>query len=242
MKTFYLLPAFALLSLFSKGQNYPGEPMFVPYDPVFMTYNVSDLFNNYQHHVQKVLGKDNSIQGSPYVFDDFTPGIIYSKKEKAAFHLDLNINAFTNQFEFIHEEVVFSMPNFAFDSVVINHMRFIPVSIVEEDKVKIFSMQVLASDTLGNYLLKKHITGFIDKKQAGPYQQAVPAHFKKFPPGYFIYTSKNELIPLEKLNSLERFVYIPDDLNSFIKKNKIKKRDEDDLKVLFKHIFPGAVI
>lgn len=236
MKKSILLSCFFVITLSAHSQSYDGEP-FVPYDPVFMTYSVTDLFANYRYHVQEVMDNDLKIEGSPYVFREFKPGIVYSKKEKAAFHLDLNINAYNNKFDFIYMEDIFEMPNFAFDSVLIDRDKFIPVSIVEDDRVKIYSMQVLEEDTLGNYLLKKNIIKFIDKKPAKAYQMAEPAQFKSFPPEYYLYNTELELIPLNKLKSLAEYQNMPQDIDVYIRKNHIKTRQEESLRRLFYHIY-----
>ncbi|MCF8381807.1 MAG: hypothetical protein K9H49_19710 [Bacteroidales bacterium] len=233
MKKSFLV--FCLLTLAGVIKAQTG--IFVPYDPVFMTYNVADLMLNYNYHVHEILDKDNSIAGSPYVFDKFQPGIVYSKKEKAAFHLDLNINAFTNHFEFIYKEDVFEMPNFAFDSVVINGTKFIPVSIIENDKVNIYSMEVIDSDEKSNYLLKKNIVIFSNAKEAGPYNDAQPALFRKSGPEYFFNNAGNTLISLNNFKSLQSVEGMPDDIGSFIKKNKIRRNNEAGLKKLFAFVY-----
>lgn len=240
MKKLMLL-IFILITISARTQAQSNEG-FVPYDPVFMTYNVAELMDNYSHHVHRVLAKDNSIAGSPNVFDTFRPGIVYSKKEKAAFNLDLNINAYTNLFEFLYKGEVYEMPNFAFDSVVIGFARFIPVSIVEDDRVKIFSMEVIDSDAKGNYLLKKYIIQFVDFSQAGPYQQAERAHFKKLPPAYYLYSSKNELVELNNLKKLSTQQGMPSGIDSFVKKNKLNKNKVEDLRKIFEFVYNPELV
>jgi len=235
MKKLVVLFGILLIVLPMKAQN--TDQLFVPYDPVFMTYNVADLMLNYQYHVQEVMDMDNTIAGSPYIFEKFQTGIVYSKKEKAAFHLDLNINAFTNQFEFIYEDDIFEMPNFAFDSVVINDSKFIPVSIVDNDKVNIYSMEVIDMDLKGNYLLKKNIIMFSDAKKAGPYNDAQPALFRKSGPDYFFNNSDNQLISLKNFKNLAQEDGMPENIGAFIKKNKIKKNNELGLKELFVFVY-----
>lgn len=235
MKKLLLLFGMVMALLPLSAQN--TDQLFVPYAPVFMTYNVADLMVNYQYHVREILDKDNSISGSPYVFDRFQPGIVYSKKEKAAFNLDLNINAFTNHFEFIYKDEFYEMPNFAFDSVVINSTIFIPVSIVKDDMVNIYSMEVLDSDSKGNFLLKRNVVMFSDKKPAGPYNEAQPPRFIKSDPLYYFNNSDNKLIALSNLKSLSQEEGMPDNLGAFIKKNKIKRNNEASLMRLFSFVY-----
>ena len=71
---------------------------------------------------------DAAPDGSPYVFEEFTPGVIYSTKEKTDYSLELNINAISNRFEFKYQEDIYEMPNFAFDSVFINNSKFSSIS------------------------------------------------------------------------------------------------------------------
>ena len=203
----------------------------------FISYTAGDMLLNYNQQVNVINQQDNSIDGSPHVFYDYMEGTIYSKKENSAFHLDLNINAYTNQFEFRHEGNVYAMPNFAFDSVVINQSTFIPVSEISNDKLKIFSMEIVDTDAKGNYLLKKYIVKFSEKQEQGPYNQAEPAQFKMAGPEYYFKNTENDLIPLNNLKKLSQKDGMPEDLASFIKKRKIKKNSEARLRELFSYVY-----
>ena len=231
MKTTFLILIFFLVFNTLKAQP------FVPYDPVFMTYNVADLFVNYNNHVKQVLDTNDKIEGWPYVYDEFMSGVVYSKKEKAAFELDLNINAYNRQFEFFYEDIAFAMPNFAYDSVIINGTTFIPVYTVKDDKVDFSAMEVLDTDFKGNYLLKQYNIIFVEAKPPAPYKEPEPAKFVEKPSSYFLYNSDARLEYIGKLKDLPKLEWIPEDLGSYIKENKLKRKNESDLIKIFRYLY-----
>lgn len=149
----------------------------------------------------------------------------------------MNINAISNLFEFKYQEETYEMPNFAFDSVIIDNSKFIPVSNVEDDKVIIVPMEILEADTNGNYLLKKYLIKFVDRTDVKPFIEAEPAHYKRFPSLYYLYNRNKGLIALDNLNKLSQIDGMPKDLDSFVRKNKIKRKNENDLKLLFTFLY-----
>lgn len=199
--------------------------------------SVADLVEKMDADLNKVIDFNSNIEGSPYVYETFLPALVYSKANNFCFTVKANKNAFTNLFEFKYEDAIYEMPNFVFDSVIISNSSYIPVSIKNDHMVSIFSMLVIASDYSDNYLLKKEIVKFMDRVAEKPFIEETPPRYKRFPPEYYIYEGGSNLVKIDKVKALSSEAFSPRDLNEFIKKNKIRKKNENDLVRLFDHIF-----
>src|SRR6056297_2112160 len=96
-------------------------------------------------------------------------------------------------------------------------------------------MEVLASDSSGNHLMKRYVAKFMDRVEEKPFIDAKPSHYKQFPPHYYLYFD-NALVPIDNLRKLSDYMGMPDDIKSYVKREKIRKKDENDLRQLFYYI------
>lgn len=80
MKNFILsliLALFVTIPLSSQDKK-----LFVPLDLESLNNSADDILTDYKFHINKIVVRDLP-DGSPYVFEEFMPGLIYSTKEKA---------------------------------------------------------------------------------------------------------------------------------------------------------------
>lgn len=206
-------------------------------NPASSFLNVDELMDKYDNEPHKIINGITDIQGSPYVFEEFQAGIVYSKNENRKFKIRLNLNAYTNLFEFIYKNELYTMPNYIFDSVEVNYSVYIPISIVEDDKVKFFIMNLIDTDHKGNYLLKKDIVKFMDRVEEKPFISGEPPRYKKFPPEYYIYTSNKEMVLIDKLKVFSELSDDSEKIDRFIRKGKFRKRNIDNLMEIFNYIY-----
>lgn len=202
---------------------------------------VDNLVRDYSGQIRSTVGKTGEgIEGTPFVFDDYVSGIVYPSSKKEAFDVMVNINAYSDMFEISVNENKYEMPNHSFDSVKIGISKFIPVNQFMDDRLRVFTMQVLGEDGKGNYLVKKYVINLLDAQAAKAYQQPRPARYQLFPPNYYFYESEErKIIPLNTFRELKKAVDNPDELRSFLKENRISKRDISDLQKLFNFVYPG---
>lgn len=200
----------------------------------------SDLIQDYSGQIRNSIDKkDLSIEGNPYVFENFLPGLVFPKNDERVFRVNLNVNAYSNLFELKYEDRVYEMPNYAFDSVKVGQSTFIPVSVFKNDLVTFYSMEVLANDKNGNYLVSQYVMHLLEATSAKAYHMASPAKYQSYPNNYFIYNSEErKLYPLRQVKSLSRYLDIDKDLKTFLKENRIHKRDTADLQKLFYFLYP----
>lgn len=202
----------------------------------------SDLFSDYSGQIRSTIDKRTSnIEGSPYVFEEFQDGIVYPKNRSQGFTIQLNINAYSEMFEFLFEGDNFEMPAYAFDSIIIAGSTFIPVSEFKNDVVTFYAMEVIDRDGQGNYLVKEYVINLLEATMAKAYHQPTPARYQVFPANYFIYDSgQRTLVPLRNLRRLEKNLDYPNGTKEFIHENHLKPRKIEDLKKLFRYLYPSA--
>ncbi|MCF8381806.1 MAG: hypothetical protein K9H49_19705 [Bacteroidales bacterium] len=208
----------------------------------YTVLSASDLVNDYSGQIRNSIDKkDLSIEGNPYVFEDFISGIVYPKNDDRAFHVNLNVNAYTNLFELKFEDRVYEMPNYAFDSVNVAGSTFIPVSVFKNEMVTFYTMEVLARDGKGNFLVQQHIIHLLEATSAKAYHMASPAKYQSYPNNYFIFESEDRnLYPLRRVKSLTQIEKYSKDLSVFLKENRIRNRSISDLQKLFYFLYPGS--
>ncbi len=202
---------------------------------------VDNLVRDYSGQIRSTVGKTGEgIDGTPFVFDDYVSGIVYPSNKKDAFNVMVNINSYSDMFEISVNDNKYEMPNHSFDSVKIGVSKFIPVNQFKDDRLTVYTMQVLGEDRKGNYLVKEYVINLLDAQAAKAYQQPRPATYQLFPPKYYFYESEErKLIPLNTFRVLKKDVDKPEELRSFLKENRINKRDVTDLQKLFNFVYQG---
>lgn len=235
MKKLSMLICFFIFSL--SLSSFAQEGPTLSSIPVFVEYNIEGFLTSYSDDISKSGDPYQNFSGSPFVLNEFTRGYIYSGKTKSIYKVDLNFNALSNRVEIMNNDQRYEIPSYAFDSIIVNEQKYIPVSKSEKEKLSFLTMEVLAEDKAGNFLLKNHVVKFIEEQEARPYKDMVPAHFKTFPSQYYFYTAERKLIYLKKLKNLSKYEGFPAEVDDYVKKNKISKKDENSLIQLFSFMF-----
>ena len=129
----------------------------------------SDLMNDYGGQLRNSVNKKElSIEGDPYIYNDFQFGVVFPKHEDRSFHVNLNVNGYTDLFELKYEDRIYEMPNYAFDSVKVGRHTYIPVSEFKNDLITIYSMEVLNKDNKGkkfHEVLRTNIPSLINRSK-----------------------------------------------------------------------------
>ena len=200
----------------------------------------SDLIHDYSGQIRNSVNKKTlKVEGNPYIFEDFQTGLIFPKNDDKVFKVELNVNAYSNLFEIQFEDRVYEMPNYAFDSILIDQSTFIPVSVFKNEVVTFYSMEILSKDDKGNYLVKEHVIHLLEGTMAKAYHQETKSRYQSYPANYFIYESEERnLIPLRQFKELTKNPEFTVNIKDFIKTNKIRKRDIHDLQMLFHFLYP----
>lgn len=202
-----------------------------------MLYVDDDFMSSYRNVRINTFGNypDEKISGSPFTTDDFVLGTIIGYEQNFLLRYD----AFNDQMLAKRND----------DKIVIvNHKNISEVTFKDGTLYKVFNYMLDGADKNGFLevllgdstimLLKKEIIKFSPPvKPASGYDKATPATFKKARPQYFI-TNKEGVVNSfdKKKDFMNHFPEKKNDIEKFIKSNKIKFTKEKDLIKLIKHL------
>lgn len=189
-------------------------------------------------NINKSNERDNSYStfaGNPFLTKDFKEGqidLIDGKKYKGLLRYDI----YADQIEFqTTDGSIYAVKNPEMvKNLVIDSKSFRSYQ-KQEGNILEGIYEILEE---GNYLLlEKHKVILKDAVPAKPYGEAKPATFHTKRSSFYILNQEGEFIEIENKKSfLELDVEKSNEIMSFIKKNKIKYSDRNDLKELVQYL------
>jgi len=200
------------------------------YDPDFTE------FYNKTEFIKTLSKPEYTYSGSPYLSDEFIPGEIYLRNGKVYHNIPLRYNIYNDLIEFEAEEKSFTINEKAdYTKIIIGNNVFVMISYTYGGGVKKGNLEVI---TDGNYrLLKKHGVDLEPPELPGAYKDAKLANFRELKPEYFLSVSGGGGQFFNNANSFEKICGCDtEELNSFIKKNKIKFNKEASLIELIEYL------
>ncbi len=182
------------------------------------------------------LLKTTNIEGSPYLLDDFTIGSVYTNTSDEFTDIPLRYNIYSDQIEFkTRDNSVFSMgtPEII-ERVELGNYKMVYSPYEQGKKSKQGFFIVLEEGKSSLYAKPQIILNNPTKPSA--YKDAEPAKFIKKPDEYYIRIEKNEARPVEnKKDLVEIFPTHTQQIETFIKKHKIKTKKAETLKELVQY-------
>lgn len=197
-----------------------------------------DFFNSNRTHGsnwQQGLTEIN-IEGSPYLNSDFTEGSLFTTSKTKYVDIPLRYNIYSDQIEFKTESgqvLELSAPE-VIEKVEMGDylLEYIPYSISKKVRRGFFIVIEKGQATL--YSRPRIL--FIDPVKPAAYQDAKPAKFIRKSDEYFIRMGMEPAVQVSKTKDLEEiFSRDNKEINSFIKKNKIKPGKAESLRELVIH-------
>ena len=172
----------------------------------------------------------NDIKGSPFLNDEFITGTIYTYQKVQFNDIPLRYNIYNDELEFeTPDEQILAMatPEIVEKAVIGEHsFSYIPYQISKKMKRGFF---ILLEE--GNVsLYARPVVLYQEPKEAAPYKDPEPAKFIQRPNEYYMRNGKDAATKVETKKDLVNF--FPDhkeEIESFIKKNKVKPGKEDKL-------------
>ncbi len=189
-----------------------------------------DLMNFYNEVAQnKLLETDDisSIEGSPYLYDEFTKGDIVTTDSILYSGIMLRYNIYNNVIEFKKNDVALELnEKFPLLYALVNNAIFVKIENQEGYFLRLSSGKL-------NLLEKKRIK-FAQSKPASGYRATTKAAFKKLDSQYFIY--KNSDTPMVEIKKKTDFLPLVSDkkeeIEDYMKKENIKITKGEDLAAL----------
>lgn len=185
---------------------------------------------------KNVLTEDD-IKGSPYLNDEFLTGSIYTTSKVQFVDIPLRYNIFNDDLEFKSPDdkvLAMSTPEIVEKAVFGEYtMSYIPFSNVK--KVRRGFFRVLEEGDKSTLYARPMIL-FEEQKEPGAYKEAEPAKFISRPDTYYIRFGKKAAKKIG--NKKELIAMFPDrnsEVESFIKKNKVKPSKPEGLKKLIQY-------
>lgn len=190
-------------------------------------FGMVTMFTISMASAQVTTSTGEAVAGSPYMDDKYKDGIIYygDKNQPAP----IRYNAYQDLIEYQQNGKALVLdPNPAIKKVVVGEEVFVPLSPNGSSK-KIGYFAMLDSGKLNLYSKKKVI--FLPFKKGGKLDGSdQPAEFKKSPDIYFYQVGNGELKQVDNIKEL--IASLPDkqdELNQYVKKEKISAKKEKDL-------------
>lgn len=170
------------------------------------------------------------IEGTPFFDSTFVNGSFLIGETE--YMLPMRYNVFLEAFEVKLDDESFYINSNLVDTIFYKFAYYTFKN--DGSKQKVF--QLLHRHEQAE-LLKKHTVLFIEGSSGVPYKEDVSPHFKHIMPEYYLYSAASGLT---RIVSLKDFNTIApdkaDDINVFIKRNKLKKKNEADLVKLFRFV------
>ncbi|MCF8357335.1 MAG: hypothetical protein K9H26_01165 [Prolixibacteraceae bacterium] len=171
-----------------------------------------------------------SIDGSPFLDTTYTMGTMVI--QGISYDIPMRYNVLDNVFQIKYKGKPMYIKSDVIDTVHYNNTTFVVKKFDGERRV----LEIIKP--LGdNLLLKNQVVEFIPAQVGVPFKDNVYAHFEKEEPGYYFYIPGKGLMYIFNFNSLTK--YYPESkkqIKSFVRKNKLKKDNEEDLAILLKFV------
>ncbi|KJF42376.1 hypothetical protein [Draconibacterium sediminis] len=173
---------------------------------------------------------ERDIEGSPYLNDEFTPGTIYTYQKIQYNDIPLRYNIFNDEMEFQtpDEQILAIAAPEIVEKAVVGENTFSNIPYELGNKVKRAYFILLFEGKLSLYARPEVI--YKKPKEAAAYAEPEPAKFIKRPDIYYLRLNQQTAVRIESKKDLENFfTNHQSQMESFIKKNKIKPSKEDKM-------------
>jgi len=179
--------------------------------------------------------KMSDIEGTPYLNEEFSPGMIITIEGKTYDTIPLRYNAYTDDLEFQKGEDTYNIDpktivrRAEFGGAVFGCMKYDSFGKTQNGLFEIL--------TEGKaILLIKYTIRFLEKEKVQAFVDPKPARFEASKKEYYIsFDDAVAKLITNKKNLLELFVDRKDEMESYISKNKLSIREDDDLTKIIAH-------
>lgn len=181
---------------------------------------------NYKNEQQAY---NSSIEGSPYLNDEFTNGQLFFEG-KLYKNLLLRYNIYEGHFEFKKDDEILYLDPFLsqVDTVWIGSEKYIFSAYKKANDIKKSYMHLIYNGSC-QLLTLKEVT-LLQAEQTSGYEDPKPARFHQGPDDFYIKTPGNIAAEFKNKKSIDDiFGEKSDKLNTYAKKNKLKLKNMEDI-------------
>ena len=172
----------------------------------------------------KTMLAEDDIEGSPYLNDEFIEGTVFTTSKTQYVGVSLRYNIYSDQIEFKASEgavQALAAPE-TVEKVEFGEYKMVYIPFAVSKKIRRgFFREIEPGEKV--VLLARLQVVFEDAKKPAAYQDAEPPKFIRKPEDYYIRVGKEPAQLISRKKDLEEvFPEHKKDVNSFIKKNKVK--------------------
>ena len=172
----------------------------------------------------------SDIQGSPYLKDEFVNGSIYTVQNEEYVDVPMRYNVYNDEMEFkdANGEVKAIAAPEVLEKIEIGNQKLYYIPYWAAKKMKHGYFDLVTGGKASLFI--KHKVIFKDAEEPGAYKEEVPARFIKDQDEYYIRIGKEAAVIVgNKKDLFEIFPDHKDNIEAFIKKNKIKTNKAESL-------------
>jgi len=182
------------------------------------------------------LLSENTIQGSPYLTDEFITGTIFTTSKTQFVNVPLRYNIYNDQLEFKtpSNEIQAMVAPEIIEKVDFGSFTMVYVPYSDVKKMRRGFFKVLEDGNASLYA-RSELT-FKEATKPAAYKDAEPPKFVSKPNTYYIRVGMEQAIKVgNKKDVVKIFPEHQTEITSFIKKNKIKTNNPESLKKLIQY-------
>jgi hypothetical protein len=186
-------------------------------------------------HYLMPIGDNYSLEGSPYMHQDFIEGAL---RIKGAWYENarLRFNAYKGEFEVELDEKIYAItPEMLLtDSIRYDKETFVIKDINPGNQVLLNYLALVHEDSTFS-LCKKYSVRFVDAEKAKGYSDEKPAQFKESPVEYYLFTYNRSWKIRRASDIAEIFDLENKVVKKYLAKNKYKLNNDPDLTAVITH-------
>ena len=202
-----------------------------------ITY-MEEFLNPSPYMMRARAGSAYGTKGSPNIFDDFVPGVLYFSSKMKSETDRLNYNCYSNEVLYSDGSTTFQVDNKKVDFLEF-HPADAPAIMFEQvflaDKKKSLFLQILYNES--SKLYKRHFREFKKADYGGAY--SADRRFDEYIDLHDYYLSLNggDVIPLKpkKKNLLNIMYPHGEEIEKFLKSEKIDLKNDNDLEKVVRY-------
>lgn len=199
----------------------------------YVSTGMSDLIGQVDW-IKRTQPGTSTIEGSPYLNDDFIDGTIYFDKKYKIDKVPLRLNLYNGEMEFKEKSVTMAIAKPArINKIVMGAYTFIYLP--EDKNEKVGGFVRLWSPELPSIITKMEID-FRKKEPAKPYVEPLPDRFEKGHDKHFLLTSTHEI---EKITSVKKLIQAigehESELSDYAKQEKVSSGNIEELVKLMEY-------
>lgn len=214
-------------SQFSKAQKY-----LYSYDIFGTNQLMEKIYNEKGEYSTNQLDYD-VIEGNPFLWNEFIKGEILTTDSILYTDIELRYDTYSESMQINYKNKIFTLDNtLDIKQIKIQDQYFHRLNHIDNSDSLNTYFKLLVDDSCRLYVRYK--VKFYDKEKSNGFNTPKPARFGKIYSNYYISTNTS-LQPIDTKKIFFNFIRDDGELKAYIKKEKLKFNNEDDLIKIIKY-------